>query len=85
MKIKTPLWTFLGGLIAVAIGLTFFLIGINQTVNKIDPNSGQPIKNPINTLEIIGSVLMYTGGAVSSVGIVWLIIALIANAARGKR
>ncbi len=84
MKIKTPLWTFLGGLIAVAIGLTFLLIGLNQTVNKIDPNSGQPIKDPINTLEIIGSVLMYTGGAVSSVGIVWLIIALIANAARGK-
>ncbi len=84
MKIKTPLWTFLGGLIAVAIGLTFLLVGLNQTVNKIDPNSGQPIKDPINTLEIIGSVLMYTGGAVSSVGIVWLIIALIANAARGK-
>ncbi len=84
MKIKTPLWTFLGGLIAVAIGLTFLLVGLNQTVNKIDPNSGQPIKDPINTLEIIGSVLMYTGGAVSSVGIIWLIIALIANAARGK-
>ena len=84
MKIKIPLWTFFGGLIAVAIGLVFVLIGINQTVNKIDPNSGQPVKDPINTLEIIGSVLMYSGGTISSVGIIWLFIALIANAARGN-
>ncbi len=83
MKIKIPLWTFFGGLIAVAIGLVLVLIGINQTANKIN-DKGNPGENPINTLEIVGSVLMYSGGTISSVGIIWLIIALIANAARGE-
>jgi hypothetical protein len=77
--LSPPLWTFLGGLIAAAIGLILFLIGINETVNRIDPKSGKPIENPINALEIIGMVLMYTGGTVSSVGFIWLIIDLIAN------
>ena len=83
--LSPPLWTFLGGLIAAALGLTLFLVGINETVNRIDPKSGKPIENPINTLEIVGMVLMYTGGTVSSVGIIWLIIDLIANAVHGKK
>ena len=83
MQISTPMWTFLGGLITAAVGLTLFMIGLNQTVNKIDPSTGKPPKNPINGLEISGTVLLYVGGTISSVGIVWLIIALIANAVRG--
>ena len=84
MQISTPLWTFLGGLITAAIGLVLFLIGANQTINKIDPKTQKPPKNAINGLEISGGVMMYVGGTISSVGIIWLIIALIANAVRGN-
>ena len=78
MKISTPMWTFLGGLVAVGIGLTFFLIGAQNTIN----NPGTDKK--ITTTEIIGSVLMYIGSSVSGLGFIWLVIALIANAVRGN-
>ena len=84
MQISTPMWTFLGGLITAAIGLVLLLIGANQTIDKIDPNTGKPPKDPINGLVISGTVLTYVGGTISSVGILWLVIALIANAVRGN-
>jgi hypothetical protein len=82
MKISTPMWTFLGGLITAAIGITLLLVGANQTIDKIDPSTGKPPKDPINGLVIDGTVLSYVGGTISSVGILWLVIALIANAVR---
>ncbi len=79
MQLKLPMWIFLGGLIAVGIGLTLFLIGAQGTVN----NPGTDTK--ITTTEIIGSVMMYIGSSVSGLGLIWLVIALIANAVRGGK
>ena len=79
MQLKLPLWIFIGGLIAVAIGLTLFLTGAQSTIN--DPSQ----KPQLTTTEVVGSVLMYVGSSISGLGLIWLIIAIIANAARGKK